>query len=223
MRKSAAKAAALDEALVPEAVSPVTERIAAAVASEELVSSSTWEALRAEASAALADLSGKEQRARQAAGDLSIPAASARFARDEADDLLHEARRIQGAIDKIDEILPHIRGVEHRAAIMPAYLAFKADRAAFIKRLRDRWPKLTSEMLELIQTIERYRHEPGVEIPDGEDPLRGDVELEARGLDGFYIGGQPVAALTSTRIPNFAHDPWKQYLWTEQMKGLKSW
>lgn len=218
MRKSAAKAAALDDALVSEPAPPITERIAAAVASEELVPSSTWEALRTEASAALTDISGKEQRARQAAGDLSIPAASARFARDEADDLLHEARRIQAAIDKIDEILPHVRAMEHRAAIMPTYLAFKAERAEFIERLRDRWPKLAAEMVELLREIERYRQQPGVEIPEGEDPLRGDVELEARSIP-MFSAGMPEFAFA--RIPNFAGDPHMPFLWTEYFRGAR--
>ncbi|SEL39480.1 hypothetical protein SAMN04515666_103615 [Bosea lupini] len=198
------------------------ERVADAVR-DPSVTAASLQALWDEAQQLRSGMAEAEGDCMKQSLDPGASVSEARQARNSAADFAHEGRRLEAAMASLDEVLPTVRAAEHRAAIMPAYEKYRDERAAFIERLRDRWPKLTAEMLELIQTIERYRHEPGVEIPDGEDPLRGDVEMEARDLPSFHLPTGPVASFASARLPKFENDPWKRYLWTEQMKGLKSW
>ena len=193
----------------PERPAPVVERIAEAVRKPDV----TVEALRALSDEALALRSGMmeaEADCMKQSLDPGNTVAEARTARESALDFAHEGKRLEAALAKIEEVLPGIQAAEHRAAIMPAYLDFKEKRAAFAARLRERWPKLTAEMIELLDEIERFRQSPGVEIPDGEDALREDVEALARGCDGSFFAApypgssvQPVTKLRDGRIVSF--------------------
>lgn len=194
----------------PAAQVPITERIAAALADGHGVGSAALKALRDEADEAFIEVQSQESVARARSLDAALTANAARAARDEADDHLHEMRRLQASIAKIDETLPAIKAVEHRAAIMPAYEAYKAKRAALVERIREEWPALSGDMVDLIEAIEAFRQTPAVEIPEGKDPLRIDVEAEARGCDSnFYAapypgaGVQPLLRLRDARIPRF--------------------
>lgn len=212
MAQTALKSSTPSQALVSEPVqpTPITERVAAALADGYGVGSDGLLKLRAEADTAFLEVQELESAARARSLDVALSAIHAREARDDADDHLHEMRRLQASIAKIDEVLAAVRAVEHRSSIMPAYLAHKAKRAALVERIRKEWPDLSSRMVDLIETIEAFRQTPGVEVPDGEDPLREDVEAEARGCDSsFYVApyhGSGVAEaprLRSARIPRF--------------------
>lgn len=195
---------------VPASKVPLTERIAAALADGHGVGSAALKALREEADEAFIEVQSQESLARARSLDAALTANAARAARDEADDHLHEMRRLQASIAKIDETLPAVAAVERRASLMPAYLAAKREREAFVERLRDRWPKLQAEMVELLSEIRRFDETPACEIPEGCDPLRISVEALARGCDGSFhaspyqgAGVQPIPRLGASRITAF--------------------
>lgn len=201
-------ATAPSEPAAPPSIEPITETIAAHL--EGGVPAAVLTDLKDRAQADLDKRRGEERSLREGSIDPRLSVLDARAKRDAADDAAHEVRRIEAAIAQIEAVLPGLQAAEHQAAIRPAYEARKAEREALVQRIRKEWPTLTAKMIDLLDAIEAFRQAPGVEIPEGEDPLRVDVEAEARGCDSSfqappYAGAsvQPVLRLRDTRIPRF--------------------
>lgn len=190
---------------------PVVERVQDALRGSP--TSAELHALRAEAAGILRGMQEAEADCRAQSLNPVNTVAEARAARQAAEDFAHESLRLHAAIVTIDQALPVVKAAEHQAAIRPAYEAFRDERAVFIERLRTRWPKLEAEMVELLGGIQRYRQSPGIEIPEGCDPLRGDVEAAARGCnDGFFVNShnfrQELPQLANgIRLPSFTPRP----------------
>lgn len=196
----------------------VVERIAAAVR-DQAATSATLAALREEAAEMRRAMGEAEADCTKQSLDPSNSVAEARAARNSAEDFAHEGRRLEAAMESVDEALPAIKAAEHRAAIMPAYLAHKAARQALVERIRKEWPALTAKMIDLLDAIETFRQTPATEVPEGENPLRIDVEAEARGCDSSFYGAPypgggivPLKRLRDTQIvrfqPSAREDEW---------------
>lgn len=187
----------------------IVERIAAAVR-DPASTSASLRTLWDEAHALRSGMGEAEAASMKQALDPANSIAEARAARHSAEDFAHEGRRLEAALASIDNALPGIRSAEHQAATRPAYEEHKAKRAALVERIRKEWPTLTAKMIDLLDAIEAFRQAPGVEIPEGEDPLRIDVEAEARGCDSsFYAppypgaGVAPLKRLRDSQIVRF--------------------
>jgi chromosome segregation ATPase len=177
--------------------------LTAAVTSEEAA------AVLAETTAAAVALDGAIAAVRQRALDPAAAAAAASEARAERDRLNFDRERVGAQLDALKRRLDDLREAEDLASAGVEYQAAKVDRDQLIIRLKDRYPAIVAELVELFEALDandaRLARVNGK--LDGREWLL-EAEPLARGFDG--PGHKLFAPLRSSKLIDFglSNQPW---------------
>src|SRR5262245_42587842 len=118
---------------------------------------------------------------RRRALDPLAEAAQVRVDREAGEALTFERDRMAAAVSLLDRRVGELRGAERTAAAGAERAAALAERDALAERLRDRWPALEAELVELLSAIDasdaRLKRAAPAEV---------SAEAIARGCDGLF-------------------------------------
>lgn len=191
---------------------PLSERVAAALASSARLADVRTLIVEVEAAGAAAAACADQAKKRSL--DPELTAADARQARLEYEDHDHEIRRHERWRKQLEERRDDILADERFAKRRAEYEAAAAERDALATEIAERYPKIAAELLDLVDRIEasdrRCATVNGEGTPRGM-PFLVSAEAIARGsIKNFYWpmhrGGGPVMRLRAIAMPKLNED-----------------
>jgi DNA repair exonuclease SbcCD ATPase subunit len=195
--------------------SDLDDRIAVAFA--DGVKSSDVSLLIAEAEAAAAAADEAAERARERALDPALTANAVAEARRQMEDAVFRRERMQAAVTRLKERLLEVKALEENERRRIAYDKVKAERDLLAQELKAIYPRIESQLGQLIPRIEANDREidyiNGQALPMDAERLQS-AELIARDLESWRVIQTDVVRFTRELcLPAFKHDPHRPYAW----------
>jgi hypothetical protein len=172
---------------------PVLEkRIAAALSND--TTSADLASLIAETEAAISEAEATAHAARAKGLDL-LASPDASKARTRMEDAAFTRDRLRTVLPRLREKLRVVEAAEYAARWEPEYKQVEAQRNEFAKDFASTYPKVVSQLIDLLRRTETCDREVGRingSVPDGDGRRLLGVELTARGLDHFNVANPSI-------------------------------
>jgi hypothetical protein len=184
---------------------PLDDRIAAAMGHG--ARAATIAELTAEVAATIAETQAEHERLDVLSKSATATEDEADAAADEAVKLARKVLRLTAKKQQLETRHEELLNSERRKNALAEYQRVKEARDDLCARLKDRWPKITDEIIGLLREIEAN----DAEIDRVNTNLYGSewlasAEAVARGRQGFNTGSDRAIRLTKMKIPSL-HGP----------------
>jgi hypothetical protein len=149
---------------------------------------------------------GKAEAKKAASLDLKLSIEEAKAARHAAADAELEAERHEAVLAELEAKAVALRASEANAERIAIWEAVAKERGELLAEVKDRWPKLQAEMVDLLSRMAAFAERAQLvngDLPKGRKRLE-PVEAEARGVPAhFQSPGGPIVELAKMRIPRW--------------------
>jgi hypothetical protein len=179
----------------------IEKRISSALSDE--ITSTNLAALIAETETAISEAEATAEAERVSALDL-LASPDASKARTTMEDAAFTRDRLRTVLPRLREKLRMVEAAEYAARWEPEYKKVEAQRDELAKEFASTYPKVVSQLIDLLRRTETCDREVGRingSAPDGESRRLRGVELTARGLDHFNIANPSIPG--RLRLPDW--------------------